>query len=261
MSGAVGRISLMAHLVAGYPDMAGCRAAARGLVEGGADYLEVQLPFSDPSADGPAIQAACALALAAGTRSADAFSLIAELRRDYPGIPVFAMAYASLAVTPGIPAFVGAAASAGVAGLIIPDLPFDDDEGLAEACAAAGLSSVPVAAPSMGPERLARMAALGRPYLYAALRVGITGAGTEIGDGTRRFISACASGGSKVLGGFGIRSGSQARAVSEFAHAVVAGTVFVEAVSSAAAGVEPGSGRDEAIRRAVSAAATGIVGG
>lgn len=274
---ASGKVRLMAHLVAGYPDAAGCRAAARGLVEGGAAYLEVQLPFSDPSADGPAIQAACTASLAGGTRSADAFELIADLRRAYPQIPVFAMAYASLAVTPGIGSFVGSAAEAGAVGLIVPDLPFDDDEGLADACAALGavdsgqaagsgggrVSVVPVAAPSMRPGRLAAMAALGRPYLYAALRAGITGSGTEIGKDTERFLEACASGGSRVLGGFGIRTGAQARAVAGYAHAVVAGTVFVEAIGGAitASAGSGGAARDEAIRIAVRAAAESIVGG
>jgi len=166
------RISLMAHLVAGYPDDAGCAAIARGLVEGGAAYLEVQIPFSDPSADGPIILDACSAALARGCTTADAFRFVSGLRRSYPDVPVFIMAYASLVVTPGIEVFVSRAKEAGAAGLIVPDLPFDADEGLSAACAAQGLCSVPVAAPSMRPARLAAMACLGRPYLYAALRAG-----------------------------------------------------------------------------------------
>jgi tryptophan synthase alpha chain len=260
------RIPLMAHLVAGYPDASGCRAAARGLVEGGAAYLEVQIPFSDPSADGPAIRDACSAALTKGFSVKEAFALVAELRSLYPRVPVFVMAYTSLAVTPGAVAFADAAAKAGVSGLIVPDLPFDADEGLAEACAravpagAGGLCSVPVAAPSMRPERLAAMAALGRPYLYAALRAGITGASTEIGEETRAFLAAAGKGGSKILGGFGIRTGAQARAVAPYVHAVVAGSVFVDAISAAVsaqnAGRKPdyaGSPvvRDEAIRRGV----------
>jgi tryptophan synthase alpha chain len=229
-------------------------------VEGGAAYLEVQIPFSDPSADGPAIRDACSASLARGFSVADAFGLVSELRSVYPGVPVFIMAYASLVATPGAAVFADAAREAGVTGLIVPDLPFDADEGLAEACSKAGLSSVPVAAPSMRKERLAAMASLGRPYLYAALRAGITGSATEIGEDTKAFLSSAGGGGSLVLGGFGIRSGAQARTVAPYAHAVVAGSVFVTAISEAVAAQKAGrsanySGsptvRDEAIRRAV----------
>lgn len=256
------RIPLMAHLIAGYPDASGCRAAARGLVEGGAAYLEVQIPFSDPSADGPAIQTACAAALAGGATTSDAFALVEDLRRDYPAVPVFVMAYASLVITPGVAAFAARAAKAGVAGLIVPDLPFDDDEGLSDACATLGVrygnaapAVVSVAAPSMRPERLAAMSALGRPYLYAALRSGITGASTVVDDATRTFLTACAKGGSRVLGGFGIRSGGQARAVAPYVHAVVAGSVFVDAIRAVVerdgqGGFVNRNARDEAIRAA-----------
>lgn len=283
----VDRIPLMAHLVAGYPDESGCRAVARGLVEGGAAYLEVQIPFSDPSADGPAIRDACSVALGRGISVADAFAFVAELRSEYPEVPVFVMAYASLVTTPGAHAFADAARKAGVSGLIVPDLPFDADEGLAEACAAAvasspaapaaspsrpisiPLSSVPVAAPSMRSERLLAMACLGRPYLYAALRTGITGSATTIGKDTKTFLSAAASGGSRVLGGFGIRTGAQARLVAPFVHAVVAGSVFVDAVAAVAEGRtnSKASGpvsfraRDEAIRRALREKAGEIVAG
>jgi tryptophan synthase alpha chain len=257
----------MAHLVAGYPDASGCRAVAKGLVEGGAAYLEVQIPFSDPSADGPAIRDACSASLSGGFTVAKAFDFIAELHAEYPAVPIFIMAYASLAATPGVAAFTATAAKAGASGLIVPDLPFDADEGLAAACAASGLSraiaSVPVAAPSMRNERLASMAKLGRPYLYAALRAGITGAATTIGDDTKAFLSAAGKGGSKVLGGFGIRTGAQARAVAPYVHAVVAGSVFVDAVSAAvaAAADTPAAQRDERIRAAVRDIARDIVNG
>ncbi len=259
------RVRLMAHLVAGFPDASGCRSAARGLVEGGATYLEVQIPFSDPSADGPVIQRACSAALAGGTSTAASFGLIAELRRDYPEVPLFVMAYASLVVAPGTAAFAEAAARAGVSGLIVPDLPFDSDEGLAAACAALGADApflVGVAAPSMRPERLARMAALGRPYLYAALRAGITGTHTAIDEGTRSFLASCAASGARVLGGFGVRSAAQARALAPLVHAVVVGSLFVETIDAAVA-ASPGGAekRDRAIYRALKDRAAELTAG
>jgi tryptophan synthase alpha chain len=227
------KIRLMAHLVAGYPDDAGCRAVAKGLVEGGASYLEVQIPFSDPSADGPAIREACSAVLASGYRVRDALALVAGLCSTYPDVPVFVMTYGSLAASPDVRSFADAVRRTGAAGLIVPDLPFDADEGLARACLEGGrtVCPIPVAAPSMEAQRLARMAGLGRDFLYAALRAGVTGAATEIGDDTRTFLATAGAGGSRVLGGFGIRTGEQARTVAPFVHAVVAGSVFVELIA------------------------------
>lgn len=261
-------IPLMAHLVAGYPDSSASLAAARGLAEGGASFLEVQIPFSDPSADGPSIRDACSAALEAGSSAAAAFSLVARLRAEFPALPIFVMAYANLAAAPGPEAFAARAREAGADGLIVPDLPFDDDEGLAAACAAAGptlrggtLCAVPVAAPTMRPERLRAMAALGRPWLYAALRAGITGAETAVDGATLDFLREAGAGGSRVMAGFGVRSGGQARALAPRVDAVVAGSVFVDAIRAAAAGLPPGPERDAAVRAACREAAREIAGG
>ena len=253
------KIRLMAHLVAGYPDDSGCRAVARGLVEGGASYLEVQIPFSDPSADGPAIREACSAVLASGYRVRDALVLVAELCTTYPGVPVFVMTYGSLAATPDVRSFADAVRKTGAAGLIVPDLPFDADEGLAPACLEGGrqLCPVPVAAPSMRAQRLASMAGLGRQYLYAALRAGVTGSATEIGEETKAFLLAAGAGGARILGGFGIRTGDQARMVAPYVHAVVAGSVFVELIARIA---EETPGSTEALYQAVREKAAELCG-
>lgn len=229
-----GRVAVMAHLVAGYPTTEIAREAARALAEGGVSYFEVQFPFSDPSADGKAIQSACAQVLSRGYGVDDGFAFVMELRKTYPAIPVFIMTYANLAYKPGIEAFVARAAAAGASGLIVPDLPFDSDEGLGAACLERGIAAVPVAAPSMTAERVAAMAALGRPYVYAALRAGITGQETVIDDETLAFIRSVSASGAKVLGGFGIRNGAQSAALAPAVHAVVAGSVFVDAIREAA---------------------------
>lgn len=236
-------VTLMAHLVAGYPSDSIARAAARGLAEGGVSYFEVQFPFSDPSADGKAIQTACAAVLSRGYRVDEGFAFVADLRREYPAIPVFIMTYGNLAYRHGIASFVARAAESGASALIIPDLPFDADEGLDEECRKRGLFAVPVAAPSMTASRLSALASLGRPYVYAALRAGITGATTAIDEATLSFIRAVSGGGSaapgaivpKILGGFGIRTGEQSRALKDAVHAVVAGSVFVDLIAAHAA--------------------------
>lgn len=225
------KIKLMSHLVAGYPTDALSFTAAKALVEGGADILEIQLPFSDPSADGPAIQGACTEVLKRGYRTQDGLDFISKLHREFPEVKIYLMSYGSLVYTPGVENFCRRAAEAGVSGMIIPDLPFDFDEGLTECCKKNGMVNIPVAAPSMSAERLEKLSHAGFPYIYAALRTGITGTETTVDQSTLDFIKKVKSGGSKVYGGFGISNGKQAAALSGTVEAVVAGSVFVRTIT------------------------------
>ena len=223
-------VRVMAHLVAGYPSDSLAFAAARGLADGGVSYFEIQLPFSDPSADGRAIQTACAEVLSRGYKVEKGFRFVSKLRQLYPEIPVFIMTYGNLAFRPGIETFVRQAADAGASGLIIPDLPFDSDEGLSEICFKNGLVSVPVAAPSMTNERIITLSGYGYQYIYAALRSGITGTQTSIDVRTLEFLKVLGTFGARILGGFGIRNGEQAAVLVPVVHAVVAGSVFVDCI-------------------------------
>ena len=225
------KIKLMSHLVAGYPTDSLALEAARSLVKGGADILEIQLPFSDPSADGPAIQTACTKVLERGYRTKDGLNFISQIHKEFPGITIYLMSYGSLVYTPGVDNFCRMASEAGVNGMIIPDLPFDHDEGLTKACKKYGMINIPVAAPSMSEERLKKLSHAGFPYIYAALRTGITGTYTSIDEGTLDFLSKVSSGGSKVYGGFGISKGEQAKALASSVEAIVAGSVFVRIIT------------------------------
>ena len=225
------KISLMSHLVAGYPTDELSFTAARALVDGGADILEIQLPFSDPSSDGPAIQGACTKVLQRGYKTADGLAFIARLHKEFPQVKIYLMSYGSLVYTPGVENFCKRAAAAGVTGMIIPDLPFDNDEGLTSACRTNGMENIPVAAPSMSAERLDKLAHAGFPYIYAALRTGITGTDTKIDDSTLDFLKKAGAGGSKIYGGFGISKGQQAKALASEVEAVVAGSVFVRLIT------------------------------
>ncbi|MCR5316870.1 MAG: tryptophan synthase subunit alpha [Treponema sp.] len=247
------KIKLMAHLVAGYPTNELSLQAARALVQGGADILEVQLPFSDPSADGPAIQSACTTVLSRGYKTRDGLAFIEKIHAEFPKLSIYLMSYGSLVYTPGVENFCKQAAESGVTGMIIPDLPFDHDEGLTQACRKNGMENIPVAAPSMSCERLKKMALAGFPYIYAALRTGITGSDTKIDDGTIDFIKQVAQGGSKVYGGFGISSGAQSKLLAPYVEAVVAGSVFVRTISENA-------GDGEALFAKVKAKALEITG-
>ncbi|MFO7850173.1 MAG: tryptophan synthase subunit alpha, partial [Spirochaetia bacterium] len=199
--------------------------------EGGADYLEIQFPFSDPSADGPVIEKACMEALSAGFTTKEGFSLVREITGRY-GVPVFIMSYASIVYARGTERFAAAAAQSGASGLIVPDLPFDRDEGLQEAAEAAGLSAVPVVVPGMSESRLESLTGGCPHYIYTSLRKGITGGATEIGETNLSFLRQLRKTGAEIWGGFGISSRSQIDALEGHVDAVVVGSEIVRTVRS-----------------------------
>ena len=160
---------LMAHMVAYYPDREGSLEVARALADGGASYLEVQFPFSDPSADGPAIQDACSCALEAGFRTADGFRLVREIAAA-ASLPIFIMAYAGMAFAGGISRFLDSAKKHSAAGVIIPDLMPGMDEGLYPAAKDRELHAIPVLTPFIPRERLEEILSVNPNYVYVALR-------------------------------------------------------------------------------------------
>jgi tryptophan synthase alpha chain len=224
--------AIMAHLVAGYPDAAGAMAAARALASGGARYLEIQFPFSDPSADGPVIQTACVASLERGFSLDSGFAFVKEAAKL--GLPIFIMSYASLVCARGVKRFCADAKASGAAGLIIPDLCWGEDEGLYAEGKRAGLDVVPVAAPGMSEARRKEIVGIGGEYVYAALRTGITGKKSEIGAENIAFVEALGSGGAKVLAGFGIRGRDQVTALAGHVHAAIVGSAFTAVIGEAA---------------------------
>ena len=228
---------IMAHLVAFNPDRQASRDVARGLVEGGCAYLEVQFPFSDPTADGPDIQRACGAALEAGFTVSDGFLLVGEIARS-TSVPVFIMSYANPVFTRGVKKFVSECRACGARGLIVPDLPLGYDEGLFGFAAEAGISAVPVVSPSISQERLELIARQNPAWLYATLRIGTTGSRDGAGDAGLSFLSRIAalngSGRMKVLGGFGVSTAEQVRQVRSLVHAVVVGSALVREIEQAA---------------------------
>jgi tryptophan synthase alpha chain len=226
------RPRIMAHLVAGYPSRDGCLEIGRGLADGGAAYLEIQFPYSDPSADGPIIQTACDRAIKTGFSLDMGFALVEEITGS-TGLPVFIMGYAGTVYARGVRNFVAEAGRAGAAGLIVPDLPPGSDEGLYRFGREMGIPAVPVAAPSVDEGRLVRILEEEPRYLYASLRTGITGSPTDAEKAApflerlERMTSA------KILGGFGIRSRKQVEALSPRVHTLVVGSYFVEKIEKA----------------------------
>jgi tryptophan synthase alpha chain len=228
-------ISLMAHMIPFYPDESSSREIALAMLEEGVRFLEVQFAFSDPGADGPVIEAACQSALHNGFTVDHGFEFIEDLRERSGELArgeaeVFLMTYASIIYTRGIDQFCRRAAAAGVSGLIVPDLPLDSDEGLLGAAAAAGLEVIPVLAASSRPERIELAKSIGSKYIYCALRSGITGAMTELGEGNLAFLRQAGSGGAAILAGFGISTREQVAALDGSAEAAVVGSAFLRAV-------------------------------
>jgi tryptophan synthase alpha chain len=223
---------IMAHMVAFSPDRAGSLEVARGLAESGSAYLEVQFPFSDPTADGPDIQRACGRALEAGFTMSEGFRLVAEIC-SFAHQPLFVMSYANLLFTRGVQRFLAECKESGARGVIVPDLPPDYDEGLFALASGLGLVAMPVMSPSMKEKRLARVGSLRPECIYATLRTGTTGPSTALNEEGRAFLARCASlsPGVKVFGGFGISSREQVMAFEPLVHAVVVGSALVREVA------------------------------
>ena len=225
-------IRLMTHMVAGYPDGDSDIEVARGLIDGGSSYLEIQFPFSDPSADGVPIQEACGKALENGFKVDDGFALVSRVR-DLSKVPVFIMSYGSVVFARGVERFVDEAVRSGAAGLIIPDLMPGYDEHLFEVGNAAGIAVVPVIPPGLDTSRLTEILAHNPPYLYASLRVGITGVRTRLDGDVYAFLEQLRGTGLTVFAGFGIQTHEQVLQLKDHAHALIVGSSIVRAVGRA----------------------------
>jgi tryptophan synthase alpha chain len=227
--------TLMTHMVAYYPDREESLEVARAFVDGGAAYLEIQFPFSDPSVDGPVIQAACTQALEAGFRIDAGFALVREIKR-FASIPVFVMSYASLVFVRGVERFVRDAREAGASGLIVPDLPLGYDEGLFALAEADGIEAAAVISPTVREERLGDICALPGHYLYASLRTGITGQTTRIDEKSISFLKRIGTCGKKILAGFGVGNHEQVKQIAPHVHAVVVGSALIRCIEEAEGG-------------------------
>jgi tryptophan synthase alpha chain len=190
--GAAGEGAFGAFATLGDPDHATSAAILETLVRGGADMLEVGIPFSDPVADGPVIQASANRALAAGVRPADCFALLEDFRARHPNVPVGILTYANLVLARGRDAFYRAAAAAGVDSVLVADVPLLEAEPFVAAARAHGVAPVLIAAANTPPERLQRIAELGGGYTYCAARAGVTGADEQVRFDHRPMIETLA---------------------------------------------------------------------
>ena len=231
-------IKIMAHAVCGYPDGPASARILAAMAASGADLIEAQLPFSDPSADGGSIVAANRAALLALSRTEDCLHSLEALRRT-TAAPILVMSYLNPLLAYGIDALVERAASSGLDGFIVPDYPIDEDElALSKKCAAAGLALVPLIAPTTSLERAAALAqGASSPFLYIVLRLGVTGRKTELDAASLERLAALkARTGKYIAAGFGIRERAQVEALGGCADCAIVGSVLVDAARAAAEG-------------------------
>jgi tryptophan synthase alpha chain len=226
------RAALMPYLMGGYPDLATSEAIGRAYARGGADLVELGIPFSDPLADGPVIHAAAMAALSAGATLPGVLEVARAIAAE---VPVVVMCYANPIVVRGQERLAGLLAEAGVSGLIVPDLPLEESGAMRAACSARGLALVPLVAPTTPEARLAQIAATASGFIYAVSVTGTTGERSTTGSRVSTVIGRIAPHARvPVAIGFGIGTPEQAAAAAAAgADGVIVGTRLVRAAGEA----------------------------
>ncbi len=225
----VHEVAFIPFVMLGDPDAATGLDILRTLIAAGADALELGLPFSDPIADGPVIQAAGVRALAAGTRSADCWSIIATIRAEHPNLPIGLLVYANLVVHHSAAAFYQAAARAGVDSVLVADLPVEESAPFVAAAAKAGIAPVFIAPPNADDHRLAAIARASQGYTYVVTREGVTGVDERLrGDRSRLVATLHDLGAPPAVLGFGISQPEHVReGIRMGAAGVISGSAIV----------------------------------
>lgn len=240
---AEGRAALVTFVTGGDPTPAATADILDALVAGGADVIELGMPFTDPMADGPAIQRANLRSLGAGTTTAIILDIARNFRQRHPDVPLVLMGYANPMVRRGPQWFAGAAAEAGVNGVICVDIPVEEDDALGPTLRDAGIDIIRLATPTTDKARLPAVLAGASGFLYYVSVAGITG----LQQAAQASIEAAVAGlkaatDLPVAVGFGVRTPAQAAAIARVADGVVVGSAIVEAIGAAAAeGRDPSS--------------------
>lgn len=222
-------LKLMTHIVAGYPELESSYEIALAMAEAGADLIEIQIPFSDPLADGPIIMEANRIALESGITPSECFKLAERLKKKI-SIPLLFMTYANIPFRMGLEKFVRRSKSCGLSGLIIPDLTFDERvEGYFDYAHRMGIYPINVISPDVEERRLEKILEISKGFIYLTLRVGITGEVKKISEEGINFIRKVRDKSKlPVASGFGISSASQVRQLEGLAEAAVVGSHVIK---------------------------------
>lgn len=221
--------ALIAYICAGDPSPDATKEYVTALVRGGADIIELGLPFSDPTADGPTIQAGIERALNGGMTPDIYFRTVASLKMH---IPLVVMTYYNIIFKRGLEKFVKDCSASGISGIIVPDLPPEESGELAGFCKKNDVDLIFLVAPTTTNERLKRILTEGKGFIYLVARLGVTGARSDVAASTRELIERVITTTPKAVG-FGISNGKQAaEIIRSGADGVIVGSAFVDIIAS-----------------------------
>ena len=233
---AEGRAAFIPYVMGGDPDFETARQLVLGLPKAGADFIELGMPFSDPMADGPAVQAAAIRALKAGQTMKKTLQLVRDFRKADADTPIVLMGYYNPIYVYPVEAFLTEAKAAGVDGLIVVDCPPEADDELCLPARTHGLNFIRLAAPTTDAKRLPAVLANTSGFLYYVSITGITGSATPDPDLVRSQVAAIKKSTTlPVAVGFGIKTPEQAKAIGRGADAVVVGSALVSALQDSLA--------------------------
>jgi tryptophan synthase alpha chain len=231
---AQGEGALVGYVTGGDPKPEFTPRIAEALIKGGVDILELGVPFSDPIADGPTIQAASVRALEAGTTPQMVLGMAGEVKKKH-GVPVVILTYFNPVFSMGLERFFRLAKSLGVDGVVVPDLPVEEAEAYREAAVSCGVDTVFLAAPSTSNERLQQIVECTSGFLYVVSQFGVTGAREALADSTVQLIQRFlpyTSGQIPLAVGFGVSKPEHAKGIIEAgADGVIVGSAFVNIVN------------------------------
>jgi len=255
-----GRAALVTFTMAGDPDYETSLAIAKALPKAGADVIELGMPFTDPMADGPVIQAAGLRALKSGQRMTKTLALVRELRKEDDETPIVLMGYYNPIYAYGSDRFLADAKAAGVDGLIVVDLPPEEDEELCVPALKAGLNFIRLATPTTDDKRLPTVLTNTSGFVYYVSLTGITGmAAPDTTKATAAVARIKRHTRLPVAVGFGVRTAEQARTIAEGADGVVVGSALVDALrQSLDENGKAGPGSVKAVTNLVSVLAQGV---
>jgi tryptophan synthase alpha chain len=225
-------ILLMTHIVLGYPSFADCERIVAGMVAAGVDLMELQIPFSEPIADGPVILHANQKALAAGTTVKECLDFAARVARAHD-IPFLIMSYYNILHRHGVNEFVQGMAERGLRGAIVPDLPPEEGREYLDAMARQALDPIFIFSPTSSDERLRYLGSLAKGFVYCVARRGVTGAKTDFSEDLGAYLGRCRRAtGLPLAVGFGLKSKADVDFLRGKAEIAVIGTQTIRLIES-----------------------------
>lgn len=236
-----GRAAFIPFLNAGDPNLDTAQRLFEAVLEAGADIVEIGTPYSDPLADGPTIQASALRSLQSGFRLPHAFELAAALRaKTNQALVMFTYVNPLIQFTPD--RFFQEAARAGVDGVIVPDLPFEESEAVRQTADDAGVALIPLVSPTSGPDRIAQICTHARGFVYCVSSLGVTGERATMSDRVRDMVETARQHTTLPIAvGFGVSTPAQAAAIADYADGVIVGSALVSRIEQA---LQDGHGGD-----------------